>query len=150
MTRASMSKKSRLKDSNDMTEHMVPASIDPCLEKREPDEPMFILLARDSSAPETMEFWCREREAEIRLALRDDTQQEREHIEQVRAKVGACRVWRKINRPIREADGAASPDRLTAPQPKTGTDLSDLARRPGEQTGAGDRANIEGSEKHDH
>lgn len=38
------------------------------------------------------------------------------------------------------SDGAAPPDRLTAPQPKTGPDLSDLARRPSEQTGAGDRA----------
>jgi hypothetical protein len=37
------------------------------------------------------------------------------------------------------SDGAAPPDRLTAPQPKTGPDLSDLVRRPGEQTGAGDR-----------
>lgn len=83
---------------NEATERMVPASLDPCLEKREPDEPMFILLARDSAAPETIEEWCRRREYEITTGLRPDTEDERDHIHQVRHKVGAFRAWRSAHR----------------------------------------------------
>lgn len=39
------------------SERVVPVSIDPCLEKREEGEPMFILLGRDSAAPEAIEAW---------------------------------------------------------------------------------------------
>ena len=76
----------------------VPVSIDPCLEKRELDEPMFILLARDSVAPSTIDWWCRQREREIADGLRPDTKDERDHIAQVRAKADAFRAWRFQNR----------------------------------------------------
>lgn len=82
----------------------VAVSIDPCLEKREPDEPMFILLGRDSAAPKTIEAWCRQREIEIGIGLRPDTDDERNHIQQVRAKAFAFREWRSANRAARDAD----------------------------------------------
>jgi hypothetical protein len=72
--------------------------IDPCLVKREPGEPMFILLARDSAAPDTIEDWCMRRYAEIRSGARPDTPQERAHIDEVLAKVAVFRAWRKANR----------------------------------------------------
>lgn len=31
---------------------------DPCLNKAEDDEPIFVLLARDETAPGTIEVWC--------------------------------------------------------------------------------------------
>lgn len=88
-----------------MTERTVPVSIDPCLAKREPDEPMFILLARDSCAVPTMDFWCNQREREIWDGLRPDTPEEREHIKQVRQKADAFRQWRYQNRvlPMRKS-----------------------------------------------
>ena len=92
-------------DSVNMTERTVPVSIDPCLAKREPDEPMFILLARDSCAVPTMDFWCNQREREIWDGLRPDTPEEREHIKQVRQKADAFRQWRYQNRvlPMRKS-----------------------------------------------
>jgi hypothetical protein len=33
-----------------------------CYEKADPDEPMFVLLARDASAPALVELWAQERE----------------------------------------------------------------------------------------
>jgi len=72
--------------------------LDPCLVKREPGEPMFLLLARDSAAPRAMECWADNREIEIGRGLRPDTPQERAHISEVRAKVVTFRAWRKANR----------------------------------------------------
>jgi hypothetical protein len=83
---------------NPTTPRMVPASLDPCLEKRELDEPMFILLARDSAAPLAIETWCNCREAEIARGLRPDTTEEWTHIKQVRGKVGIFMRWRKEHR----------------------------------------------------
>jgi hypothetical protein len=80
------------------TERMVAASLDPCLEKREDDEPMFILLARDSVAPRVLEVWCHEREVEIGSGVRPNTPEEQQHIAQVRAKADAFRAWRLDNR----------------------------------------------------
>lgn len=74
------------------------ADIDPCLEKREPDEPMFILLARDSAAPATIERWCELRLMEIWTGARPDTPEEHEHIRSVRAKADQFRAWREANR----------------------------------------------------
>ncbi len=79
-------------------ERMVPASIDPCLEKREPDEPMFILLGRDSAAPSTIETWCSLRANEIMTGARPDTDEEWDHVRQVRVKAKAFREWRDANR----------------------------------------------------
>lgn len=77
---------------------LIDSNIDPCLEKREHDEPMFILLARDSAAPNTILIWCKLREDEIRNGTRLDTQEEHEHITEVRQKANLFREWRKANR----------------------------------------------------
>ncbi len=69
---------------------------DPCLVKREPGEPMFVLLARNSSTPETMEKWCDLRANEIARGVRPDTTQERDHIEEVRGKAAVFRSWRTL------------------------------------------------------
>lgn len=76
----------------------VPASLDPCLKKCEPGEPMFILLARDSAVPDTIEWWCQKRLHEIHVGSRPDTPEEREHIAQFMRKADIFREWRKINR----------------------------------------------------
>lgn len=39
---------------------------DSCINKAEPNEMMFVLLARDAAAPATIRFWCEER---VRLGL---------------------------------------------------------------------------------
>lgn len=91
-------------DSSDTTTRMVPVNIDPCLEKRENGEPMFILLARDSTAPIAMDMWCGVREHEIETGRRPDTPQEHEHIAQVRQKVEEFETWRKKHRRFMEAD----------------------------------------------
>jgi hypothetical protein len=74
----------------------VPA--DPCLAKREPDEPMFILLGRDTVAPAILMEWCHQREMEMLRGTREDTEEERSHIADVRAKVAEFRTWRAEHR----------------------------------------------------
>lgn len=39
-----------------------------CYEAAEEDEPLFVLLARDASAPELVRAWARGREARVRAA----------------------------------------------------------------------------------
>lgn len=73
-------------------------ALDPCLAKREADEPMFILLARDTAAPGAIEKWCEERELGITTGRRPDTPHERQHIDEVRAKVRMFNAWRKEHR----------------------------------------------------
>jgi hypothetical protein len=72
--------------------------LDPCIVKREQDEPMFVLLARDSSAPETIERWCELRLAEIERGAHPDTPDEHEHINEVFRKAATFRAWRAANR----------------------------------------------------
>jgi hypothetical protein len=71
---------------------------DPCIDKREDGEPMFVLLGRDSAAPDTMACWYFERLAEINKGLRPDNTEERNHIATIREKAKAFREWRKANR----------------------------------------------------
>lgn len=73
-------------------------NIDPCLEKRLPDEPMFVLLGRDSAAPAAIEAWCVARESEILSGKRALNSEELAHIRQVRQKVSEFNVWRSKNR----------------------------------------------------
>lgn len=74
-------------------------SLDPCLSKREPEEPMFVLLGRDSAAPYAIVQWCLTRANEIRSGRRPDTTEEWSHIKDVRAKTAAFADWRSKNRP---------------------------------------------------
>lgn len=71
---------------------------DPCLAKREPNEPMFVLLARDSCAPATLEFWCQARQAQIATGVRPDTEGERAHIAEITARAAEFRAWRAAHR----------------------------------------------------
>lgn len=41
-----------------------------CYEAADPDEPMFILLARDIQSPSLVEAWANDREVLIRLGLK--------------------------------------------------------------------------------
>lgn len=61
-----------------------------CYEKAAPDEPMFILLARDASAPALVEMWAHDRERHGEEA--GVVAEARECAEQMRA-------WRDRNRP---------------------------------------------------
>ena len=74
--------------------------VDPCILKREPGEPMFVLLARDSAAPETLERWAILRTDEIVEGKRPNTEQEHAHIAEVRAMARAFRKWRKQHRAV--------------------------------------------------
>lgn len=60
-----------------------------CFEKAAPDEPMFVLLARDASAPALVEMWARDRERHGEEA--GVVAEARECAEQMRA-------WRDRNR----------------------------------------------------
>jgi hypothetical protein len=71
---------------------------DPCIEKREESEPMFVLLARDTAAPYVVEYWANFRQHQINIGERPDTPEERQHIAEVREKVKEFRAWRAVNR----------------------------------------------------
>ena len=75
------------------------AVLDPCLEKREPGEPMFVLLARDAAAPVTLEHWASVRQNWISYGVWPDTAEEREHIAEVLRKADTFRAWRREHRP---------------------------------------------------
>jgi hypothetical protein len=61
-----------------------------CYENAEPDEPMFILLARDAGAPALVEAWAMARE------LRGEDPAK---VQEARDLADAMRVWREKNRP---------------------------------------------------
>jgi hypothetical protein len=68
-----------------------------CYEKAEPDEPMFVLLARDPQAPFLAEEWARGR-----LRLIDEGKKpeaDRPMTEEAFACAKAMRDWRVKNRP---------------------------------------------------
>lgn len=59
-----------------------------CYEKAEPDEPMFILLARDPDAPELVELW-----AEMRQNREDPNDDDQ--IREAKECATAMRLWRQ-------------------------------------------------------
>ena len=71
-----------------------------CYEAAEPDEPMFILLARDDSAPDLVLAWAERREREVRTG--ECPKGDLKKVAEARACAQAMREW-QINRP------AASP-----------------------------------------
>jgi hypothetical protein len=60
-----------------------------CLSKAEPDEPMFVLLARDKDAPAVVELWA---------LLRERAGEDKEKIHEALGCSLAMRVWRQKNR----------------------------------------------------
>lgn len=68
-----------------------------CFANAEPDEPMFILLARDIAAPATVEKWIEYREGLITIGEKPET--DRAMIAEARQCVDAMVAWRKAKRP---------------------------------------------------
>jgi len=66
-----------------------------CYDKALPDEPMFVLLARDPTAPDRVEFWAKERETAIDVGKRPET--DRAMVEEARQCAADMRAWRKDN-----------------------------------------------------
>jgi hypothetical protein len=60
-----------------------------------PDEPMFILLGRDPSAPMLVQQWARQRELEINAGRRPES--DRRMVEEARQCVSTMMVWRREN-----------------------------------------------------
>jgi hypothetical protein len=67
-----------------------------CYAKAEPDEPMFILLGRDTSAPEVISQWATHRELEVKLGLRPLS--DLAVIAEARVCAGEMVKWRLANR----------------------------------------------------
>lgn len=68
-----------------------------CYANAEPDEPMFILLARDSTAPGRVEGWANRRERMIQLGSKPES--DRPMVEEARECARAMRAWRTANWP---------------------------------------------------
>jgi hypothetical protein len=67
-----------------------------CFGNAEPDEPMFILLARDPAAPELVEAWASRRLAMINDGLKPES--DKAMITEARQCAEAMRAWRRENR----------------------------------------------------
>lgn len=68
-----------------------------CYANAEPDEPMFILLARDLTAPELVEQWAIRRINLISEGRKPGS--DVDLVEEARECADAMRAWRKANRP---------------------------------------------------
>jgi hypothetical protein len=75
---------------------LLPGEFD-CYHNAEADEPMFVLLARDPSAPETVRMWANLREHLIYSGKKPES--DRAMIEEALACADAMEEWRKKNRP---------------------------------------------------
>jgi hypothetical protein len=72
-----------------------PGSYD-CYANAEPDEPMFVLLARDDSAPRHVREWAYERAQAMSRGLKPESDQEM--VWEALACADAMDAWRKENR----------------------------------------------------
>jgi hypothetical protein len=66
-----------------------------CYENAMPDEPMFILLARDPLAPELVERWAARRSLDIATCIRPI--EDRPMVDEARECAEKMREWRKAN-----------------------------------------------------
>lgn len=69
-----------------------PGSFD-CYTNADPDEPMFVLLGRDRSAPELVEAWADRREA--RIVAGEAPESDRAKVAEARDCAKAMRAWRE-------------------------------------------------------
>jgi len=67
-----------------------------CYHAAAPDEPMFILLARDAHAPLIVEAWANNREDAINRGFHPES--DRAKVVEARQCADAMRAWRKANR----------------------------------------------------
>lgn len=72
-----------------------PASFD-CYTNALPDEPIFVLLARDESAPRLVRKWCELRFAEMGEGLRST--EELPQVREAQAVANAMEEWRQANK----------------------------------------------------
>lgn len=68
-----------------------------CYANAEPNEPMFILLARDAAAPAAIERWADIRKGMIRRGVKP--QSDIRMVQEAEDCARAMRDWRKTNRP---------------------------------------------------
>lgn len=68
-----------------------------CYANAEPDEPMFIVLARDATAPLVVDMWANERQHLINIGVKPKSDQPM--VEEARQCAANMRTWRKTNRP---------------------------------------------------
>lgn len=68
-----------------------------CFAQAEPDEPLFVLLARDATAPAIIRAWVKDRLASGNLSL--------EQSEEALATARSMEVWFRENRGEAEFDG---------------------------------------------
>ena len=66
-----------------------------CYANALPDEPMFILLARDQRAPETVRHWADKRAMDVRAGRKPAS--DMRMVREARECAAAMRVWRKRN-----------------------------------------------------
>jgi hypothetical protein len=69
-----------------------------CYDNAEPDEPMFVLLARDVIAPEIVERWAYARRVLIRHGHKP--QSDAPMVDEAMQCAKAMRAWRTKNRPL--------------------------------------------------
>lgn len=67
-----------------------------CYANAEPDEPMFVLLARDASAPHLVADWADRREHEINEGRKPES--DRAMVAEARQCAEAMRAWRREHR----------------------------------------------------
>jgi len=67
-----------------------------CYNKAEPDEPVFILLARDKAAPELVREWAMKRSFQINIGLKPAS--DREMVREALQCADAMEAWRRVNR----------------------------------------------------
>lgn len=69
-----------------------------CYEAAEDDEPMFVLLARDESAPDLVESWARLRKLRIAGERPDRAERDLEKVNEALECAAAMRRWHAKNR----------------------------------------------------
>jgi hypothetical protein len=67
-----------------------------CYGNAEPDEPMFILLARDIAAPLVVEEWANRRERMIQIGSKPES--DRPMVDEARECAKKMREWRALRR----------------------------------------------------
>ena len=67
-----------------------------CYSNAEPDEPMFIVLARDATAPLVVEMWAAERE--LAITRGEKPMSDIAVVSEARQCAKNMREWRKLNR----------------------------------------------------
>jgi hypothetical protein len=120
-----------------------------CYANAEPDEPMFVLLARDRTAPQAVEAWVAAREPDhmTEMDLDNPIGQHRAtrvtdpaKLDEARACAAAMREWRRVHVPewqpgqgdlIEDDDGAPLPPSLQR-DGELWAMLYAVSRRPGE------------------